>query len=72
MTFPGQWANDGSTPPPASPLEEAFESWWYNEGSSPPIPTDDWEQHTHRMARIAWLNGAYKAVALNLSLDKIS
>lgn len=41
-------------------LNEAFDRWWFNEGSGmPPSPDEDQEEHVHRIARIAWHNGAY-------------
>lgn len=51
------------------PAEAAFERWWYDEGSKPPAPQDDINNHVYRMARIAWLNGAYKAVADKVRLE---
>lgn len=41
-------------------LDEAFDHWWLNEGSGmPPLPGEDHEEHTRRIARIAWHNGDY-------------
>ena len=38
-----------------------FETWWRNEGSGiGPHKNDDMESHAKRIARIAWMNGAYK------------
>ena len=42
--------------------KEAFERWWNEEGSGmPPIGDEDHEEHMHRVAEIAWMNGAYAA-----------
>jgi hypothetical protein len=38
-----------------------FEKWWYYEGSCPPYTHHDCEEHTKRMCKIAWSNGAYVA-----------
>jgi len=39
---------------------ERFEKWWDEEGSGMrPIDNHDHEEHAHRIARIAWQNGAY-------------
>lgn len=39
-------------------LDEAFDRWWANEGSGlPPLPGEDHEEHTKRIARMAWHNG---------------
>jgi hypothetical protein len=38
-----------------------FEKWWYYEGSCPPYTHHDCEEHTKRMCKIAWSNGAYLA-----------
>ena len=39
---------------------ERFEKWWNEEGSGMrPIDNHDHEEHAHRIARIAWENGAY-------------
>jgi hypothetical protein len=36
-----------------------YESWWHHEGSGmTPLPGEDQKEHVHRIARIAWLNGA--------------
>ena len=35
-----------------------FERWWYYEGSGPPQKGEDCEEHTKRMCKIAWSNGA--------------
>lgn len=41
-------------------LDEAFDRWWWHEGSGElPLPGHDHEAHAHRIARIAWHNGAY-------------
>ena len=40
---------------------DAFERWWYYEGSAPPQKGEDHEEHTKRMCKIAWSNGAYVA-----------
>lgn len=41
-------------------LDEAFDRWWWYEGSGDlPLPGHDHEEHAHRIARIAWHNGAY-------------
>ena len=37
---------------------DAFERWWYYEGSGPPYTHHDCEEHTKRMCKIAWSNGA--------------
>ena len=42
--------------------KEAFECWWHNEGSGmPPTGDEDHEEHTRRVAEIAWMNGAHVA-----------
>jgi hypothetical protein len=39
-----------------------FERWWRNEASAiTPRKSDDMESHAKRIAKIAWMNGAYKA-----------
>ena len=38
-----------------------FGVWWHNEGSAPPLPGEDIETFAHRITRIAWENGDYKA-----------
>lgn len=44
-------------------MEKDFETWWRNEGSGmPPLSGEDAEAHVHRICKIAWLNGAFKAV----------
>jgi hypothetical protein len=43
--------------------DEAFKAWWYSEGSQPPYTHHDCEEHRMRMCKIAWANGAYKAIA---------
>jgi hypothetical protein len=41
-------------------LDEAFDRWWANESSGlPPLQGEDHEEHTKRISRIAWHNGAY-------------
>jgi hypothetical protein len=46
-------------------LQAAFDIWWKNEGSGiVPLRNEDVETHVRRVSRIAWLNGAYKAVEL--------
>lgn len=41
-----------------------FEVWWHHEGSAmAPLPGEDAEQHTRRLTKIAWSNGADKATA---------
>jgi hypothetical protein len=37
-----------------------FEKWWYDEGSQAPYTHHDCEEHTKRMCKIAWANGADK------------
>ena len=37
---------------------DPFEKWWYYEGSAPPYTHHDCEEHTKRMCKIAWSNGA--------------
>ena len=37
---------------------DPFEKWWYYEGSAPPYKHHDCEEHTKRMCKIAWSNGA--------------
>lgn len=33
----------------------AFDVWWDNEGSGlRPLPTEDYEEHAHRVCKIAW------------------
>jgi hypothetical protein len=40
----------------------AFDRWWYEEGSGiAPEEGEEPESHACRVARIAWLNGAYCA-----------
>ena len=42
--------------------EKDFERWWYDEGSGMPLlPLEDVEEHTYRVAKIAWLNSFDKA-----------
>jgi len=59
---------------------DAFERWWYYEGSAPPYTHHDCEEHTKRMCKIAWSNGAYLAAqpaqepvraALKLALEAL-
>jgi hypothetical protein len=38
-----------------------FEKWWYYESGCPPYTHHDCEEHTKRMCKIAWGNGAYVA-----------
>ncbi len=41
-------------------LDEAFDRWWANEGSKlPPLQGEDHEEHTKRIACMAWHNGTY-------------
>lgn len=41
-----------------------FEDWWNYDGSGmTPLPEHDIEEHSRRIAKIAWLSGAY--IALN-------
>lgn len=41
---------------------DAFQQWWYDEGSGmAPKDGEETEEHVYRVARIAWMNGAYKA-----------
>jgi hypothetical protein len=43
-------------------LEKDFDIWWFREGSGlRPFPNEDAEEHSHRISKIAWLNGAFKA-----------
>lgn len=43
-------------------MSEGFEIWWRDEGSGmAPIPGEDQEAHVHRIAEIAWSNGAFVA-----------
>ena len=43
-------------------MKSAFETWWYEEGSGMrPETSEDHEEHTKRIARIAWENGAFTA-----------
>jgi len=47
--------------PTLNQSEETFQAWWFNEGSGmPPLPSEDTEAHVHRIARLAWLNGAFQ------------
>ena len=40
----------------------SFDRWWANEGSGmPPKVDEDQAEHVHRIARIAWNNGFFKA-----------
>lgn len=40
----------------------SFDRWWANEGSGmPPRVDEDQAEHVHRIARIAWNNGFFKA-----------
>lgn len=40
--------------------QERFEIWWRDEGSGmPPRDGEDAEEHAKRIARIAWVHGAY-------------
>jgi hypothetical protein len=40
--------------------QNEFDRWWYDEGSGlPPLDGEDRETHMHRVAEIAWSNGAY-------------
>jgi hypothetical protein len=40
-----------------------YELWWYNEGSAiRPIDGHDHEEHAERVCKIAWENGAFKAL----------
>ena len=53
-------------------LEFRFNDWWRDEGSLPPNKNEDHEEHTKRMCRIAWLNGADVDVELqDKKLDKV-
>ena len=45
--------------PSAEDLDKSFQQWWYEEGSIGPMPGMDYEEHTKRISRIAWHNGAY-------------
>jgi hypothetical protein len=47
---------------PAQQEPNGFNEWWHNEGSQAPKPTDDMYEHCKRMCKIAWANGAYKAL----------
>lgn len=39
-----------------------FDTWWAAEGSGiRPFVDEDAEEHTRRVAEIAWKNGAYKS-----------
>lgn len=41
-------------------MSDAYERWWFNEGSGmAPLAGKDAEEHVHRVARIAWMNGAH-------------
>lgn len=47
----------------------AFDVWWHEEGSGmPPLPGEDAETHVHRISRIAWENGGYKATEMVLKV----
>lgn len=49
--------------PFAAPSSSGFDAWWHNEGSGmPSLPGEDSETHVHRVCKIAWENGAYKAL----------
>ena len=42
-----------------------FATWWHNEGSGmTPQDGEDAATHVHRVCKIAWLNGAFKATEL--------
>ena len=45
--------------PSAEDLDKSFQQWWYEEGSIGPMSGMDYEEHTKRISRIAWHNGAY-------------
>ena len=46
-------------------IEAAFSRWWRDEGSGmPPHENEDQEEHTKRICKIAWMNGAYVNEAL--------
>lgn len=43
-------------------MNKEFDTWWEREGSSlKPAAGEDAEEHTKRVAAIAWSNGAYKS-----------
>ena len=42
-------------------MNRAFNRWWWDEGSGmTPMDSEDAAEHVHRVARIAWANGAFK------------
>lgn len=46
-----------------------FEQWWFSEGSSlAPKPGEDASEHTYRMTKLAWSNGAYCAAEEHVRL----
>ena len=48
-----------------------FDRWWHREGSAIlPRKNDDMESHAKRIARIAWMNGAYKATTNQAAYEK--
>lgn len=45
----------------AKEIQSNFQVWWDQEGSSlRPLKNEDNEEHSQRIANIAWTNGAYK------------
>lgn len=54
-------------------LDAAFEAWWAAECVTrfADVLNSTELSAMHTVASIAWSNGAYKAVSLKLSLDKI-
>jgi len=45
----------------AKEIQSNFQVWWDQEGSSlRPLKNEDKEEHSQRIANIAWTNGAYK------------
>lgn len=70
MTFDPAQATPHQGPYPPEPASRsaadrdlcAFRRWWWNEGSGmPPESGEEIETFAHRIAAIAWSNGAYVA-----------
>lgn len=44
-------------------IDAEFRAWWNDEGSGLcPLPDEDAETHVRRVSKIAWANGAFKAI----------
>jgi hypothetical protein len=45
--------------------DAAFEKWWREEGIGLPLrPNEDFDTYGRRVARVAWLVGAQKAIEI--------